>query len=118
MRPAKPEMVNRAKKMPTGMRFVMGSGRFVMESGRFPSARRAEKAGIVPSGLVARDERLVDLVDLLGVEELARVAQVHPVADEDVEEVRVDVAVLLEPAEDAERFGEGLAGLVGAVLGR
>src|SRR6476646_2444051 len=47
------------------------------------------------SGLVAGDGGLVDLVDLLGVEEFARVAQVHLVAHEDVEEVRVDVPAFL-----------------------
>ena len=42
----------------------------------------------------------VDLVDLLRIEKLFRVAEVHAVPDEDVEEVRIDVSVQLEAPED------------------
>src|SRR6266545_3617849 len=60
---------------------------------------------------------LVDLVDLIGVEKLLGVAQVHLPAHKYVEQVRVDVSVQLEVSEDLQRFGKRLAALVGPVLG-
>src|SRR5260221_13749321 len=111
MSPAKPETVKRAKKMPAGSRFVMGP------AGRLRMRLFAARARAARSRLVAGDARLVHVVDLLGIEELAGVAQVHLVSHEDVEEIGVDVAVLLHAPEDRERIGEGLARLVGAVAG-
>src|SRR5688500_15095199 len=97
MSPAKPETVNRAKKMLTGSLVVIVL--FVGEA----------KAGL---GAVSRDPCLVDLVDLFGVEEFLGVAQVDLLAHEDVEELRVDVAAFLHAPEDGERLGQGLALLV------
>src|SRR5690349_16736448 len=68
------------------------------------------------SGLVAGDLALVHVIDLLRVEEFARVAQVHLLAHEHVEKIGVDVSALLHAPEDAERFGERLARLVRPVL--
>src|ERR1700681_3869469 len=101
MRPAKPEMVNKAKKMPTGSRVVIERC-----SSEFRMRFSAGGARTEPSRLVARDGGVVDFVDLLGIEELARVAQVDLVADEDVEEIGIDVPVFLHPAEDPEGFRE------------
>src|SRR5450432_4828117 len=77
----------------------------------------AAGARTADSRLVAWDALLVHVVDLLGIEELAGVAQVHLVSNEDVEEVGVDVAVFLHAPEDRERIGKRLAGLVWAIPG-
>ena len=58
------------------------------DESRHPCRRMA--AG---SGFVTRDAALVHLVDLLGIEEFARVLQVHLLAHEDVEEIGVDMPV-------------------------
>src|SRR6266704_5779566 len=60
---------------------------------------------------------LVDLVDLIGVEKLLGVAQINLLADEYVEQVRVDVSVQPEVPENLQRFGKRLAALVRPVLG-
>src|ERR1700686_1513325 len=112
MRPAKPEMVNSAKKMPTGSRVVIER----CSSSELRMRFSAGGARTEPSRLVAGDAGVVDCVDLLGIEELARVAQVDLVAHEDVEEIGIDVPVLLHAAEDPEGFRERLAGLVGPIL--
>src|SRR5512135_274327 len=110
MRPANPETVNSAKKTPTGMRFVM-------EGERTGLRIAPVEARSVPLDGKSGDPREIHLVDLLGIEELPRVAQVDAIRHEDVKQVRVDVAVLLELAEDGEGFRQRLAGLVGPVLG-
>src|SRR5687768_17359448 len=114
MSPAKPEMVNRAKKTLTGRR-VMEGDRLLLE---FGGGRGFLAAAAGPSRPVSGDGAFVDVVDLVRVEELARVAQVNAVAHEDVEEVGIDVPVLLHAPEDRERLGERLAFLVGAVARR
>ncbi len=65
---------------------------------------------------VSGDLALVNIVDLLFVEEHLGVAQVHLPAHEDVEQVRVDMAVQPEFAEDLQRLGQGFALLIGPVL--
>src|SRR5262249_32521022 len=67
---------------------------------------------------VTRDLAHVHLVDLVRVEELPGVGVVDLLPHEDVEEIRVDVAVQLELAEYRQRLGERLALLVGPVLRR
>src|SRR5216117_1145245 len=58
----------------------------------------------------------VDLVDLIGVEKLLGVAQIDLLANEYVEQVRVDMPVQPEVPENLERFGKRLAALVRSVL--
>src|SRR6266581_7490138 len=50
----------------------------------------------------------VDLVDLIGVEKLLGVAQIDLLANEYVEQIRVDVSVQPEVPENLERFGKRL----------
>src|SRR5882672_6127115 len=59
----------------------------------------------------------VDLVDLIGVEKSLGVTQVDLLANEYVEQVRVDVSVQPEVSEDLQRFGKRFAALVRPVLG-
>src|SRR6476469_1443830 len=60
--------------------------------------------------------REIDFVDLLRVEELLRVAQINLLPNEYVEQVRIDVAIELELAQNGQRFGERLALLVWTIL--
>src|SRR5207302_8705144 len=59
----------------------------------------------------------VDLVDLIGIEKLLGVAEIDLLADEYIEQVRVDMPVQPEVPEDLQRFGTRLAALVRPVLG-
>src|SRR5688572_20840407 len=110
MSPAKPETVNSAKKAAAGMRLKATGG-------SRPDSLGPGASFWVVLGVVAGDLGRIHGVDLLGVEELLRVAHVHLVAHEDVEEVGIDVAADLHLAQDRERVGQGLARLVRAVLG-
>src|SRR3989304_5512282 len=69
------------------------------------------------SGRIARNLRLVHLVDLLLVEEQLGVTPVDLLAHEHIEQVRIDVPVQPESAEYFQRFGQRLALLVGPVPG-
>src|SRR5205814_9518187 len=51
----------------------------------------------------------VDLVDLIGIEKLLGVAEIDLLADEYIEQVRVDMSVQPEVPEDLQRFGKRLA---------
>src|SRR5207248_11337689 len=59
----------------------------------------------------------VDMVDLVRIEELLGVAEIDLLADEYIEQVRVDMSVQPEGPEDLQRFGKRLAALVRPVLG-
>src|SRR5258706_8608648 len=59
----------------------------------------------------------VDLVDLIGVEESLGVTQVDLLANEYVEQIRVDVPVQPEVSEDPEGLGKRFTALVRPVLG-
>src|SRR6266481_3577375 len=67
---------------------------------------------------ISRYSALIDIVDLIGVEKLLGVTQVHLPTHKYVKQVRVDVPVQLEVSEDLQRLRKRLAGLVGSVLGR
>src|SRR5262249_28108635 len=67
---------------------------------------------------VARDPGDVHIVVLVGVQELLGVGLVDLLPHENVEEIRVDVAVELEFSEYGQRLGQRLALLVGSVLRR
>src|SRR5262245_28321459 len=93
------------RKVPRGsVQYVTPGGD---ENWQFPAAL----------GRVARDAGLVHVVDLFLVEEHLGIAPVNLLAHEDIEQVRVDVAVEPHAAEDLERLRQRLALLVGPVLG-
>ena len=60
-------------------------------------------------GLITGKRRLVYLVDLIGIEELFRVPQIDFLAHKDIEQIRIDMSVKFESAEDLQRFSERLA---------
>jgi hypothetical protein len=74
---------------------------------------RSPGRGVWGGALMLDDLR--DVVDLVRMHELLGVFQIHLFPDEHVEQVRVDVPVELELAKYLERFGEGLALLVGTI---
>src|SRR3954469_13572224 len=80
-------------------------------------SRRTRSPSSTKLRRVAGDQGFVDLVDLLFVHVLEGELQVDLAADEDVEQVGIDMAVLREVAEDAQRLRQHLALLVRAVLG-
>src|SRR6266436_1945199 len=91
------------------------TARFRQISGR--SRDRGAAVGQGGSRSESRYLALVDLVDLIGVEKLLGVTQVDLLANEYVEQVRVDVSVQPEVSEDLQRFGKRFATLVRPVLG-
>lgn len=95
-------LYTRAKLGPLGQRleahFPMLNGMFLGELGR--------RASVVAT-LTARIPRHladVDVVDLLRIEILLSVLEVNPFLDENVKQVRINVPIELELAQNFERF--------------